>query len=82
MSQGCDLDAWGSNLFIPNMVMWHIKLKGMVSRTGYKYNFYPRVKLVALGWGQKVKYHSFQLQGQFQRFLYQTLRVFSQIKDT
>ena len=64
------------------MVMWHIKLKEMVSRTGYKNNFYPRVKLVTLGWGQKVKYHSFQLQGQFQRFLYQTLCVFSQIKDT
>ena len=33
--------TWGcfqgvKNLILPNMVMWHIKLKGMVSRTGYK----------------------------------------------
>ena len=33
----------------------------------------------ALGRGQKVKYH---LQSQFQRFLYQTLFLFSQMKDT
>ena len=36
----------------------------------------------ALGRGQKVKYHLFQLQSQFQRFLYQTLCVFSKMKDT
>ena len=28
--------AWGH--FFPNMVVWHIKLKGMMSRTGYKLN--------------------------------------------
>ena len=39
---------------------------------------------VALGRGQKVKRSNiikFQLQSHFQRFLYQILRVFSQIKD-
>ena len=34
------------------------------------------------GEGQKVKYHLIQLQSQFQRFLFQTLCVFSQMKDT
>ena len=37
---------------------------------------------MTLGIGQKVKYHKFQLPCQFQRFLYQTLFVFSQMKDT
>ena len=32
------------------MVMWNIKLKGMMSRTEYKLVFHPRVKLVTLGW--------------------------------
>ena len=40
-----------------NMVMWHIKLKGMISRPGYTEKNYPRIKLVTLGWGQKVEYH-------------------------
>ena len=40
-----------------NMVMWHIKLKGMISRPGYNENFYLRIKLVTLGRGQKVKKH-------------------------
>ena len=40
-----------------NMVMWHIKLKGMSSRPGYTENFFPRIKLVTLGWGQRIKYH-------------------------
>ena len=40
--------------------------------------FYPRVNLVTLGRGQKVKK---SLTCQFQRFSYQTLCVFSQIKD-
>ena len=30
------------------------QLKGMMGRTGQKRNFYPRVKLVTLGWD---KYH-------------------------
>ena len=33
--------------------MWHIKLKGMGSKPGYTENFYPRIKLVTLGWGSK-----------------------------
>ena len=45
----------------PNMVTWHIKLKGMVSRTGYKLSFHPRFELVTLGWGKKVKYHIISL---------------------
>ena len=33
-SRGWDLGLLGGHFF-PNMVVWHIKLKGMVSRTGY-----------------------------------------------
>ena len=42
--------TWGclGSIFFPNMVVWHIKLKGMVSRTGYKLNVHPMVKLVTL----------------------------------
>ena len=43
--------------FLPNMVLWHIKLKGMVSRTGYKLNVHPMVKLVTLRYSQWVNYH-------------------------
>ena len=46
----------GQNLNFLNMVMLHIILKGMISRPGYNENFYLRIKLVTLGWGQKVKY--------------------------
>ena len=42
----------GQNLFFPNMVMWDIKLKGMVSRTGYMLTVHPTVKLVTLRWIQ------------------------------
>ena len=53
--------AWvmprGQNFNFLNMIMWHIKLKGMISRPGYNENFYPMIKLVTLGQGQKVKYH-------------------------
>ena len=35
----------------------------------------------ALGRGQKVKYHLISITSQFQRFLNQTLCVFSQLKD-
>ena len=44
-------------IFFSNMVMWHIKLKGMTSRTECKQHFHHRVKLMTLGQGQKVKYH-------------------------
>ena len=47
----------GSNFFFSNMVMWHIKLTGMTSRTECKQHFHHRVKLMTLGQGQKVKYH-------------------------
>ena len=43
------------------MVMWHIKLKEKISRPGYTEKIYPRIKLVTLGWGQKVKYHLISL---------------------
>ena len=47
----------GSKYNFMNMVMWHIKLKGMSSRPGYTENLYPRIKLVTLGWGQRIEYH-------------------------
>ena len=42
--------AGGQKLNFLNMVMWHIKLKGMSSRPGYTENFYPTIKLVTFGW--------------------------------
>ena len=51
---GC---AGGQKLNFLNTVMWHIKLKGMSSRPRYTENFYPRIKLVTLRWGQRIKYH-------------------------
>ena len=49
--------AGGQKFNFLNMVMWHIKLKEMSSRPGYTENFYPRIKLVTLGWGQRIKLH-------------------------
>ena len=49
---------------------------------GTTYFFFLALPPGALGRGQKVKYHKFQLQCQFQRFLFQTLCLFSQMKDT
>ena len=45
---------WGAGgayvvIFFSNMVMWHINLTGMTSRTECKLNFHPSVKLVTLG---------------------------------
>ena len=52
MSQGLGLGgAEGPKFNFLNMVMWHIKLKGMSSRPGYIENFYPTIKLVTLGCG-------------------------------
>ena len=55
MSQGWDLMVPGcpggggvKNIF-SNMVMWHIKLTGMIIRTECKLNFQSNVKLVTLG---------------------------------
>ena len=46
--------TWGclGSIFFPNMVVWHIKLKGMMSRTGYKFNFHCMVKLVIARYSQ------------------------------
>ena len=39
---------FGVTIFFPNMVVWLIKLKEMVSKMGYKLNDDPMVKLVTL----------------------------------
>ena len=44
--------AGSQKLNFLKMVIWHIKLKGMISRPGYTENFYPRIKLVTLELGQ------------------------------
>ena len=41
------------NFIFMNMVIWHVKLKGMSSRSGYTENFYPRIKLVTFGMESK-----------------------------
>ena len=43
----------GQNFNFLNMVMWHIKLKGMSSTPGYTENFYPTIKSDDLGIGSK-----------------------------
>ena len=55
--------------------MWYIKLTGMTSTTKCKLHF-------STG-GLEVRLNNIklQLQSQFQRFIYQTLCVFSQIRD-
>ena len=50
--QGVGLGVACGSIFFPNMVVWHIKLKGMVSRTGNKLNVHPMVKLVTLRYSQ------------------------------
>ena len=59
MSPGSYYRGWdlgllgGQNLKkIPKMVVWHIKLKGMVSRMEYKLSVHPMVKLVTLRYSQ------------------------------
>ena len=53
MPQGWDLGVLGGQKFsFLKIVMWHIKLKVMISRPGYTDKFYPRIELVTLGWGQ------------------------------
>ena len=49
-------EGGGSKLIFLNMVKWHIKLKGTNSSPGYTEKFHPAIKLVTLGWGQRVKY--------------------------
>ena len=54
MPQGLGLGgAGGQKFYFLNMVMWHIKLKGMNSRPGYNF-FYPRIKMVTIGLGQRI----------------------------
>ena len=56
MPQGFLGDAGGQKFNFLNMDMWHIKLKVMSSRPPeYTENFYPRIKLLTLGWGLTVK---------------------------
>ena len=56
---------------------------GRSNRQGWRAeHFHSRVKLVTLGWGQRSNIIKLRLTCQFQRFLYQILCVFSQIKDT
>ena len=43
-----DLVLLLGHIFFPNMVVWLIKLKEMVSRMGYKLNVDPMVKLETL----------------------------------
>ena len=60
MPQGLGLGGVGGPIFFYflNIVMLHIKLKGINSRHEYTEKFYPRIKLVTLGWGQRIKYHN------------------------
>ena len=51
-SRGGTWGCLGLIFLIPNMVVWHIKLKGMMSRKGYKLNFHRMVKLVILRYSQ------------------------------
>ena len=57
-TRGGTLGRWGAqgSKKNSNIVMWNIKSTGMKNRKEFKLNFHPRVKLVTLGWGQKVKY--------------------------
>ena len=49
--QGLGLGGAGGQKYnFLNMVMWHIKLKGMSSRPGYTEHFFSRIKMVTLGW--------------------------------
>ena len=57
MPKGLGLGVAGGQKFnFQNMVMWHIKLKEMNSSPGYTENVYPAIRLVSLGWGQRVNY--------------------------
>ena len=52
----------------------------------YKWGVHQQKKMApspgALGRGQNVKYHFISITSQFQRFVYQTVCVYSQMKDT
>ena len=84
MSQGRDFRGLGcqgrQNIF-SNMVIWHIKSTGMTSRTKDKYNVHPRVKMVSLVRSKGQISLNFGYHVNFKEIVYQTLCVFSQIKD-
>ena len=50
------LGSGGQKFNFLNKIMRHIKLKEVISRPGYTEKIYTRIKLVTLGWGQKVNY--------------------------
>ena len=58
-----------------NMAKVHIKSTGLTSRTECKENFHPRVKLVTLEWGQKVKYHWISVTMSISKIFYTKLFV-------
>ena len=64
--------------FFSNMVMWHIKLTGMTSKTEYKYHLHPRVKLVTLGLVKRSNIINMSIS---RIFIPNSFCVFSQIKD-
>ena len=49
--------AWGQKISFLNMVMCHIKLKGVSRRPEYTEKFYPKIKQLTFGWGQRIKHH-------------------------
>ena len=69
--------AWGAG---SKFIFVIRQIKGLDERNIIHVHFYPRVKLVTLGRGQWSYFIKIQLQSQFQRFLYQTLCAFSQMK--
>ena len=57
------------------------QLDGDDEQNRMQVKFHPRVKLMSLGSGQGSNIIKFRLPYHFQSFLYQSLCVFSQIKD-
>ena len=57
------------------------QIEGDEEQNRMQVKFHPRVKLVSLGEVKRSNIIRFLLPCQFQRFLYQILCVFSQIKD-
>ena len=57
MPQGLGLGVLG----VKNLIYEHghvaYQIKGLSSRPGYTENFYPTIKLMTLGWGQRMEYY-------------------------
>ena len=82
MPQGWSFGALG----VPRCVFFkhgHVayQIDGDDEQNRMQVNFHPRVKLVTLGWGQRVRYYSISATMSILRFLYQNLGAFLQIKD-